>query len=120
MEYNSDFRYDLQTTGLSGETWVHRLLENKKIEVKNEEKLSGKTGNLYIEYQCRGKNSGISTSQADYWVFKLTEERAIVIGLNELKTKLKQLVKDGSAKSNIKGGDSNLSLGILVKIKDLM
>lgn len=120
MEYNSDFRYDLLTSGLDGETWVHRLLENKKIEVKNEDKLSSLTGNVYIEYKCRGKNSGLSTTEADYWAFKLSDERCIIIGTQELKKKVKELVANGLAKSGVKGGDSNLSLGVLVKIKDLI
>lgn len=120
MEYNSDFKYDLLTSGLKGETWVHRLLENKKIEVKNEERMSSITGNLFIEYECRGKASGIATTQADFWVFKLANERGLIIGVQELKGKIKELVKNGNAKVNVKGGDSNLSLGVLVKIKDLI
>jgi len=120
MKYNSDFKYDLLTSGLKGETWIHRLLEDKKIEVKNEEKMSFLTGNIYIEYQCRGKNSGLATSEADYYAFKLAHERAIIISTSELKEKVKELVKSGKAFANIKGGDSDLSLGVLVKIKDLL
>jgi len=120
MNYNSDFRYDLMTSGLNGETWVHRLLENSTIEVKNEEKMSAITGNLYIEYECRGKTSGIATTQADYWVFKLADEKGFIIGVNELKARVKHLVNNGDARANVKGGDSDLSLGVLVKIKDLI
>lgn len=120
MEYNSDFKYDLLSGVLDGETWVHRLLENKKIEVKTDMELSKKTGNLYIEYECRGKKSGISTTEADYWAFKLSDERVIIIGTAELKQKIKELVKSGNARSNVKGGDSNLSVGVLIKIKDLI
>jgi hypothetical protein len=120
MEYNSDFKYDLLTGILDGEAWVHRLLENKKIEVKTDETISKKTGNVYVEYECRGKRSGIATTEADYWVFKLSNERAIVIGTTELKSRIKELVSYGKAKSGVKGGDSNLSIGVLVKIKDLI
>jgi len=120
MEYNSDFKYDLLTSGLIGETFIHRLLENKKIEVKNEEKISSITGNFYIEYECRGKMSGLATSEADFYAFKLSEERAFIISTLELKQKIKELVKSGKAFANIKGGDSNLSTGVLVKIKDLL
>lgn len=120
MKYNSDFKYDLLTSGLSGETWFHKLLEHKKIEVKNEEKMSFLTGNIYIEYECRGKKSGISTSEADYYAFKLAHERALIISTSELKEKIKELVKNKKAFANIKGGDSDLSRGVLVKIKDLL
>lgn len=120
MEYNSDFKYDLLTGVLDGESWVHSLLENKKIEVKNDVTISKRTGNVYVEYECRGKKSGIATTEADYWVFKLADERAIVIGTSQLKGRLRELVANGMAKSGVKGGDNNLSVGILVKIKDLL
>lgn len=120
MNYNSDFKYDLLTGILDGESWFHSLLENKKIEVKTDTDISTRTGNVYVEYECRGKRSGIATTEADFWVFKLADERAIVIGTQQLKDRLKELVSSGKAKSGIKGGDSNLSRGILVKIKDLI
>ena len=120
MEYNSDFKYDLLTGILDGESWVHSLLENKKIEVKYDGDISNRTGNVYVEYECRGKKSGIATTEADYWVFKLSGERAIVIGTKQLKGRLRELVSNGMAKSGVKGGDNNLSVGVLVKIKDLI
>lgn len=120
MDYNSDFKFDFHTSGLKGETWFHQLLEDKKIEVKNEEWLSGVTGNVYIEYQFKGRKSGLATTEADYWAFKLSDERAFIIGTNELKAKIRSLITSGNARSGIKGGDSNLSLGVLVKIKDLI
>lgn len=36
MDYKSNFEFDLKTSGLKGKNWFHRLLENRKIEVKNE------------------------------------------------------------------------------------
>ena len=120
MDYKSDFKYDLLTGVLDGESWVHRLLETKKIEVKNDSAISDKTGNVYIEYECRGKKSGLSTTEADYYAIKLSGERAIIIGVDELKSKIKQLVKVGRARMGVKGGDNNLSVGVLVRIKDLV
>jgi hypothetical protein len=120
MEYNSDFKYDLYTGVLHGETWFHTLLEDKKIEVKYDGDISNRTENVYVEYECRGKRSGIATTEADYWVFKLSGERAIVIGTEQLKNRLRELIRNGMAKSGVKGGDNNLSVGVLVKIKDLI
>jgi hypothetical protein len=82
--------------------------------------LSAKTGNIYIEYESRGKPSGIATTQADYWVYKIAEFKAIVIKTDELKILVKQLVNEGKARPNVKGGDNNTSIGVLVKIKDLV
>jgi len=39
-----------------------------KYEVKAD-RLSAKTGNLCIEYECSGQPSGISTTQADYYAY---------------------------------------------------
>lgn len=37
-------------------------------EVKSD-RLTYKTGNLYVEYECSGKPSGIATTTADYWFY---------------------------------------------------
>ncbi len=119
MEFNSDFRYDLEYGIVEGETWFHNVVSNSKFEVKTD-RLSAKTGNIYIEYESRGKPSGIKTTQADYWVYKVTETKAIVIKTEELKTIVRQLILDKKAIPNVRGGDNNTSLGVLVKIKDLV
>ena len=79
-----------------------------------------KLNQFYIEYESRGKPSGIRTTQADYWVYKISEKQAIVIETDELKKKIEQLVKDKKARMGVKGGDNNTSLGFLIKIKDLV
>lgn len=119
MNFNNDFRFDLEFGQINGETWFHELVTNKKIEVKSDRKTVD-TGNVYIEYWSRGKPSGISTSQSDFYVYKVGEEEAIIISTPYLKQKLKQLVADGKARANVKGGDNNTSLGILCKLKDLI
>lgn len=119
MKYNSDFKYDLEFGVLKGETWFDEIVSNRKFEVKTD-RLSAKTGNIYIEYESRGKPSGIKTTQADYWVYKVTETKAIVIKTEELKAIVRQLIIDKKAIPNVRGGDNNTSLGVLVKIKDLV
>jgi hypothetical protein len=119
MEFNSDFRYDLEFGVVEGESWFHNIVTNSKVEVKTD-RLTEKTGNVYIEYESRGKKSGISTSEADYWVYKVSEHRAIIIEKEELKRKLRELVRSGKARMGVKGGDNNTSLGILVNVKELI
>lgn len=119
MEFNNDFKFDLEFGVLNGETWFHELVTGKKIEVKSDRK-TAETGNVYIEYWSRGKPSGISTSQSDYYVYKVAEDEAIIISTSQLKKKLKQLVDQGKARKDVKGGDNNTSFGILCKLKDLI
>ena len=132
MDFNGDFKYDL-ALGQLGEGWVGKMLSSKTIEVKFDFACY-KTGNFYIEYESRGKPSGIATTQADYWMLiastekgvRLKEEMsgvdssdvmfAILLDTNRLKEicRLKYFRKD------VKGGDSNTSLGVLIKSKDLL
>jgi hypothetical protein len=119
MAFNNDFRFDLEYGQVEGETWFHELVTNKKIEVKSDRKAES-TGNVYIEYFSRGKLSGIATSQSDFYVYKVAEDEAIIISTSKLKKKLNQLVLEGKAKKDVKGGDNNTSLGVLCKIKDLI
>ena len=119
MNFNNDFKFDLEFGRLDGETWFHELVSNKKIEVKSDRK-TAETGNIYIEYWSRGKPSGIATSKSDFYVYKVAEDQAILISTSQLKKKLKQLVEEGKAKKDVRGGDNNTSLGILCKLTDLI
>jgi hypothetical protein len=119
MNYNNDFRFDLEFGVLEGETWFADMISNNKFEVKTDRQTE-ETGNIYIEYQSRGKPSGIKTTQADFWVYKVGPGKAIVIETIELKKRITKLVLEGRAYTNIRGGDNNTSLGVLIRVKDLL
>jgi len=113
MEYCSNFRYDLKV-GQLAEKQVADLLQDKKIEVKRDLKAKT-TGNLYIEYESRGKPSGISRSEADYWCFAF-ENLFIFIET----TKLKEIIEPMKGSTMDKrGGDKNSSKGILLPLERL-
>lgn len=113
MNYNSDFRYDLQI-GQNYETSLYELL-GKKIEVKRDFKCLN-TGNIFIEYESRGKKSGIATSEAEWWCYWLSEHHLILIELSVLKTICRTFL---NTNRDVKGGDSNSSKGILLPLKIL-
>ena len=56
MEYNSDFKYDLDL-GQLGEKLVYDILTNKKVEVKTDYQASA-TGNVFNE-SCQVAYKGI-------------------------------------------------------------
>tara|TARA_R100001082_G_scaffold16772_1_gene8435 strand:- start:1097 stop:1456 length:360 start_codon:yes stop_codon:yes gene_type:complete len=114
MEYNSDFRYDLKV-GQVAEQALAKIFEGKKVEVKRDRK-ARLTGNVFVEYESRGKPSGISTSEADYWCFVI-EETFILINSSRLKEIVEPL--KGTDKER-RGGDNNTSVGVLLRIKDLI
>jgi hypothetical protein len=115
MEYNSDFKYDLKV-GQVAEKILAELLENKKIEVKRDLQAI-KTGNIYIEYFSRGKPSGLSISEADYYCYFITDGRMFLIETKELKQLCRRYIATNRDK---RGGDSNTSKGILLPLTDLI
>jgi hypothetical protein len=132
MDYNSDFKYDL-ALGQLGEGWIGKMLSSQTIEVKFDFACY-RTGNFYIEYESRGKPSGIATSQADYWMLIASTEKGVRLK-SELtdvesddvlfsvllhKDRLKHLCKTKYYRKGVKGGDDNTSLGVLIKAKDLI
>jgi len=115
MEYNNDFRYDLKV-GQVAETLLADLLENKKIEVKRDLRAL-ETGNIYIEYESRGKRSGIAKSEADYYCYFISDSRMFLITTEDLKALCRKYI---GTNRDRKGGDSNTSKGILLPITDLI
>ena len=111
MKYSSSFYYDLEL-GEKSETWLNELFsDGKKIEVKTD-LMADKTKNIYIEIYLRGKKSGLTTTQAEYWIFKLTNV-SIIISTKNLKDIVRVCYNIIGYK---KGGDNNTSLGVLVPI----
>lgn len=115
MNYNSDFKYDLQL-GQLGEKHLGNILDNEKVEVKTDYQASD-TGNLFIEYFSRGKESGIITTEATWFAFIVSNEKIILISTNKLKKLCRPYL---NTKRDVKGGDDNTSQGILLPIKDLL
>lgn len=114
MEYNSDFRYDLKVGQLS-EKRLANMLTDKTIEVKRDFRAS-RTGKVFVEFFCRGKPSGISTTEADFWAFMITDETVVILPTERLKGLVKEQKEKGRVLS---GGDSNLSRGVLVEVERL-
>ena len=118
MKYSSSFQYDLKI-GEAAEDWVNDLFSNgKKIEVKND-LMAHKTGNIYIEFQSRGKPSGLAKTIADYWIYRINQsDFALIIEVNKLKQVCREFYKSG--KYLKVGGDDNTSKGFLIPIHVLI
>jgi|MGYP003132776553 hypothetical protein len=89
------------------------------IEVKTERDIWQKTGNIAIEIRYRGKPSGISSTDAKWWIHILSNdndiETALMFKVEKLKKKIKQMVMLGMAKIVI-GGDNDNSEIVLLPI----
>jgi len=115
LEFNSNFRYDLKIGQLQ-EQWLAEILDSSTLEVKRDFKAS-QTGNVFVEFFCRGKPSGIATTEADYWAFILDEEIVVILPTSKVKALVEEAQEEGRV---VKGGDSNLSEGALIKIERLL
>lgn len=119
MEYNSDFRHDLKV-GHKGERYLAAVLEGATIEVKADSWIR-RTRNIAVEYESRGKPSGIATTEADYWCFIFDSEEAkktfIMVDTDKLKDIAREYLQKGSIK---KMGDEDTSTSVLIPLCEFM
>jgi len=117
---NNDKRFDIDLQyGQVFERKVADMLQNSKIEVKTERDKWKDTGNIVIEFESRGRPSGISTTEAEYWFHNLAIGEDIVMTLVfPTKTLRNYLAKNNPRM--VRGGDDNTSRLYLINLKDLV
>lgn len=108
MEFNSDFRFDL-LVGNEVEGELGLVFNNKRIEVKSD-KRAHKTLQVFVEYKSRGKPSGLSTTQADYYCFEI-QGVFVLITVARLKLICRPYL---NTNKDVCGGDCNTSQGVLL------
>jgi hypothetical protein len=109
MHYNFDL--DLKD-GEFGEQIVSKILRGR-IEVKTDYS-SHQTGNIVVEVESRGRPSGLSTTEAKFWMFVLYHEKAIITVPT---WKLKRLI---SGRETVMGGDNKTSRLVLIPKNELV
>ena len=112
LEYGKKFEKHLEEVFKDG----------KRVEVKTERNIWKTTGNIAIEVQSRNEDSGLTTTQADYWIHLLADNDKIkggfIFPVDELKKKVKTMFKEGKAQMKA-GGDDYTSRLVLLPIKEL-
>ena len=120
FKVNHDKRFDLDLSyGQVFEKKVADILGNSKIEVKTEKDKWKATGNIVIEYESRGKPSGIVTTESDYWIHNLAIGDNIVCSLLIPVDKLRRYIDKNKPRS-VRGGDDMTSKLYLIKLTDLV
>ena len=80
-----------------------------KYEVKAD-RMTKTTGNIAIEYECMGRPSGITTTEADYYAYFIIKNNANVFDLYIIPTiKIRELIEEKKYKRSLLGGDFNRS-----------
>ncbi len=98
---NSKFDIDL-AKGQEMEETFKEFMKGSLVEVKSERHIWEKTGNHFVEFECRGKESGIKVTKAKYFVtyFPYLQEAWFI-----LTNKLKKLINDNELPITTDAGD---------------
>lgn len=119
MQANYDFKYDLKL-GQIYEKKLANLLENKKIEVKTDFK-AHKTGRVFVEFESRGKWSGIYHTESDLYAFVIVAEYSVDAIVILPTTRLIRLARAYIERGEVyEGGDNKTSKGVLIPVKELV
>jgi len=114
---SNKFDIELQY-GQVREKRIADILENEKIEVKTERDIWKKTGNIAIEFESRGKPSGIAVTEAKWWVHVLADKEDDYCMLLFPTDKLKKIARKHFSKA-INGGDNDTSKFVLLPLKEI-
>ena len=114
----TNFAYNL-VIGQKGEKLVDHIFKNATVEVKRDF-WTGTTGNIAVEFESRGKPSGISKTKSDYYAFVLAEQFRDEVIIIIKTSRLKEIAREYYLKGCVKEmGDDKTSLSVLIPIKDL-
>jgi len=126
VTFNRDSKFDLQLArALIDERHLADIFAQgciEKIELKSEQWQWERTGNLAIEFRRAGRPSGISVTEADYWVHELKRDGETIgyfmFPVERLKVLCREAYRQGHVRLNC--GDDNLSDVVLISLKDLL
>lgn len=125
MTYEPRFDIDL-ARGWKAEAWTGEVVEglrNGRVEVKADDRFAD-TGNLYVEYACRGRDglwrdSGIALPDGSHvWVFRLHGQVAVVITADLLRRVVRRQIRHGRIAEHPFG--ENPTKGALVPLSTLL
>lgn len=121
-----DKKYDIQLSqALIRERRLGEIFKTAAIEfieLKSENHQWEKTGNICIEYECKGYPSGIAATQADFWVHELLRGDQTLVYLMFPVARLKELARaawdEGRRHEN--SGDGGNTKVVLVRLRDIL
>lgn len=111
------FDLDLEY-GEIGEKLLKSLLTTPIIEVKRD-RMAYKTRNIAVEYQYKGKPSGIAITQSEWFGLVLgggfNDEVVVMIKTSRLKSIARKYLN-----KSVNGGDNNQSKMVLIPIEEIL
>ena len=123
MKHRSDFSKDLVTGQLGEQEYSKEVFEllSGDIEIKSEQDTWKETGNMFVEYKSRGRDSGITVTQASHWVVSFYLKGKLCFTLSIPTDTMKKIARKYYDMGRIaEGGDNNTSRGVLVPISSVL
>lgn len=102
--------------GEAAEGTLAGLLGECTIEVKRDS-LAHVTGNVFVELHCKGRDSGLNVTTADWWAFAIDDTFGRIARIVLVPTDRLRLL--ALERRTVYGGDENRSFGALVPLADL-
>jgi hypothetical protein len=94
LDYGHTNKYDIKAR-VNGKVFTFEVKEDFTCE---------RTGNVGVEFECRGEPSGISVSKADFYIYKIHSKYGIKFYLYKT-SQLKAMITDGLFFKTVNGGD---------------
>lgn len=124
VSFNNDKKFDFQLDkGQLAERQLAAIITElgTKVEVKRESYHWQRTGNIAIEYEYRGKPSGILTTEAEWWAHCLVNSSEEMVAVLLIPTKiLRGIARDTLERGAVIGGDDNMSRMVLIDLNRVM
>jgi hypothetical protein len=115
MKGRSAFDIDLAFgQGAEGRLGAILAASGSKIEVKSDRK-AHLTGNIYVEYASRGKDSGIRTTEAEWYCYEIAQSYWMLFPTSLLRMYVEEKLQE---RGPVPGGDFNTSRGVLVNLDE--
>lgn len=110
LHLNNDNRHDIAIK------WMGKLYT---FEYKEDFK-SAQTGNVFIEFSCNGKKSGIQTTKATYYVLTISPKNGQMHDYIIPTSVIKQMIECREYFMTASGGDNGTAKGYLFKHLDII
>ena len=120
MKLNNTSKFDIDLKyGQVREQRVADLLGKEQVEIKTERSWWRKTGNIAIEYEFRGKPSGIDKTEAKWWfhILELDKKEHCILVFRV--SRLKKIVNKYKKTHTKNIGDYRASKCVVIPIKEL-
>lgn len=91
----------------------------ERVELKSESYQWERTGNICIEFESRGRPSGIATTEADYWVHELKRDGETLVYLMFPIERLKQLCRQ-SGRVVHGAGDDDAQSAVILPLSEIL